>query len=222
MQKPFSILLVDLDRTMYPYESGVWDAVGVRIQFFIKNELGISDEEALSLRTRLREQYKSTMQGLYVEFGIDQQRYLQFVHDIELASLIPPNPDLPALLAAIPQKKYIFTNSTCYHARRILQYLHVQDCFEDIMDATMIIPYTKFEREAFPIALRLIGSPAPAECVMIDDEEDIIDRATEEGLKGILVNQNPQQNGHNHIQIPTINQLDQALAQLTEQCSPSL
>ncbi len=202
---------------MYPFESGVWDAVGVRIQLFIKNKLNIPDEEVLTLRIRLREQYKSTMQGLFVEFGIDQQEYLQFVHDIELASLIPPNPELPALLAAIPQKKYIFTNSTCYHARRILQYLQVQDYFEDIIDATMIIPYTKFEREAFPIALRLIGSPHPAACVMIDDEEDIIDRALEEGLKGILVNQNPQQNGHNQIQIPTINQLDQALALLTVQ-----
>lgn len=207
---------------MYPFESGVWDAVGVRIQLFIKNKLNIPDEEVITLRTRLREQYRSTMQGLYVEFGIDQQEYLQFVHDIELASLIPPNPDLPALLTAIPQKKYIFTNSTRYHAQRILQVLHVQDCFEDIMDATMIIPYTKFEREAFPIALRLIGSPAPSECVMVDDEEDIIDRAKEEGLKGILVNRTPQQNGHQHIQIPTINQLDQALKQLSEQCSPSL
>lgn len=222
MQNLFNILLIDLDRTMYPVNCGVWDTIGERIHIFIKNKLGLSDEAALNLRMRLREQYKTTMQGLHVEFGIDEQEYLQFVHDIQLTSLVPPNPDLPALLAAIPQKKYIFTNSTRYHAQRILQYLHVQDCFEDIMDATTIIPYTKFEREAFPIALRLIGSPAPSECVMVDDEEDIIDRAKEEGLKGILVNRNPQQNGHQHIQIPTINQLDQALKQLSEQCSPSL
>jgi len=222
MQNPFNILLVDLDRTMYPFESGVWDAIGARIHVFIKDKLDLSNEAALALRIRLREQYKSTMHGLHLEFGINEQEYLDYVHDIDLTALIPPNPDLPAILAAISQKKYIFTNSIYYHAERILKFLDVYDLFEDIIDASKILPYTKFEREAFPIALRLIGNPSPAECVMIDDEEEIIDRAMEEGLKGILVNQNPQQNGHHHIQIPIINQLDQALVQLTEQSSPSL
>jgi putative hydrolase of the HAD superfamily len=206
---------------MYPVNCGVWDAIGERIHIFIKNKLGLSDEAALNLRMRLREQYKTTMQGLHVEFGIDEQEYLQFVHDIQLTSLVPPNPDLPALLAAIPQKKYIFTNSTRYHAGRILHHLNVHDYFEDIIDVSMINPYTKFERAAFPIALRLIGNPPPGECVMVDDEEEIIERALEEGLQGILVNQNPQQNGHNHVQIPSINHLDRALLQLSEKYSSS-
>ena len=96
----------------------------------------------------------------------------------------------------------------------MLQLLKVRHFFTGIIDVSMIDPYTKFEREAFPTALKLIGDPAPVECVMVDDEEEIIDRAMESGLRGILVNKNPQQNGHNHIQIPTINQLDQALLQL--------
>lgn len=214
MQNSFTILLIDLDRTMYPFESGVWDAIGARIHIFIRKRLDLSDEEALTLRTRLRAQYKTTMRGLNTEFGIDEAEYLQFVHDVDLTELIPPNPTLPGLLSAIPQTKYIFTNASRFHAERVLQLLKVRHFFTGIIDVSMIDPYTKFEREAFPTALKLIGDPAPVACVMVDDEEEIIDRAMESGLRGILVNKNPQQNGHNHIQIPTINQLDQALLQL--------
>lgn len=200
---------------MYPFESGVWDAIGNRIHAFTKNNLSLSDDAVLTLRMRLREQYRSTMRGLHIEFGINEQDYLEYVHDIDLTALIPPNPDLPAILAAIPQKKYIFTNSTRYHAERVLRFLDVLNFFEDIIDANHISPYTKFERDAFPIALRLIGNPSPADCVMVDDEEEIVQRAKEEGLKGILVNHNPQMNGYNHLQISTINQLEYALQQLT-------
>jgi len=141
-----------------------------------------------------------------------------FLHDIQLTS---PYQSYLRRCLQNPEKKYIFTNSTRYHAGRILHHLNVHDYFEDIIDVSMINPYTKFERAAFPIALRLIGNPPPGECVMVDDEEEIIERALEEGLQGILVNQNPQQNGHNHVQIPSINHLDRALLQLSEKYSSS-
>ena len=215
MKKQYKILFFDLDRTLYPFESGVWDAIGDRIHSFIGMKLGISPEDAMTLRIRLREKYRSSMRGLREEFNIDEEEYLQYVHNINIDSLIPNNPKLPAILAAIPQIKYIFTNSASFHAERILNFLNISEYFEDIIDARKISPYTKFQRDAFPIALHLIGDPNPAECVMIDDEEDIIDRAKEEGLQGILVNKNPQQNGHNHIQIPTINQIEEGLRQLS-------
>ncbi len=215
MKNPYTILLFDLDRTLYPFECGVWDAIGDRIHSFMETKLGLSSEDAINLRIHLREQYKSSMQGLHEEFNINEEEYLQYVHQIDLASLFPPNPGLPAILAAIPQKKYIFTNSISFHAERVLNYLHISDFFEEIIDARMILPYTKFERESFPIALHLIGDPNPMECVMIDDEEEIIERAKEEGLQGILVNKNPQLNGHNHIQIATINEIAKGLHQLS-------
>ena len=61
---------------MYPFESGVWDAIGARIHIFIRKRLDLSDEEVLALRTRLRAQYKTTMRGLNMEFGIDEAESL--------------------------------------------------------------------------------------------------------------------------------------------------
>ena len=216
MKKQYSILLFDLDKTLYPPECGVWDAVGDRIHTFIQMKLNLSLEDAMNLRIRLRDKYQSTMRGMHEEFNTDDQEFLEFVHDINLNSLIPANPNLPKILTSIPQRKYIFTNSIDFHAQRVLNYLHISEYFEEIIDAQKITPFTKFEREAFPIALRLLGNPDPAECVMIDDEETIIENAREEGLQGILVKKIPQQNGYNQIQIPTINQIEEGLRQLTD------
>jgi len=219
MTRLFEILLVDVDRTLYPFECNVWDAIGERIHDFIRIKLGLSEEEARRLRISLREKYPTTLQGLNSEYGIDKDEYLRFVHEFDLPSLIPPNPGLPHLFASLPQKKIIFTNSTRYHAGRVLDYFAIKPCFADIIDVTMISPYTKFEREAFPLALEYLGNPAPESCVMIDDEESIIDNAVACGMQGILVNAAPQQNGHRHVQIPSINFLQDALKQLSENYS---
>lgn len=216
MTKNFEILLVDVDRTLYPFECNVWDAIGERIHDFIHLKLGLSKEEARQLRLSLRERYPTTWQGLNEEYDIDKDEYLRFVHEVDLTSLLPPNPALPGLFAALPQKKIVFTNSTRYHAGRVLDYFSIKPYFSDIIDVTMISPYTKFEREAFPLALEYLGNPAPEGCVMIDDEESIIDNAVASGMQGVLVNAAPQQNGHSHVQIPSINFLAEALARLSE------
>jgi len=216
MFNTFKLLLVDVDRTLYPFECQVWDAIGERIHLFIQQQLSMSHEQASALRISLREKYPTTLQGLHREYGVDQDAYLQFVHDVDLTTLIPPNPDLSPILGSLPQRKVIFTNSTRFHANRVMDFLSIRPYFDDVIDVTMIEPYTKFEKEAFPIALELLGNPSPQECVMIDDEDAIINNAASAGIRGILVNKDPLLNSNHHVQIPTINQLGEALQELSE------
>lgn len=212
----FSLLLVDVDRTLYPYECQVWDAIGERIHLFIQQQLGVSLEQASALRVSLREKYPTTLQGLHNEYGVEHDAYLQFVHDVDLNTLIPPNPELAPIFASLPQRKVIFTNSTRFHANRVMDFFSIRSYFDDVIDVTMIEPYTKFEKEAFPIALELLGNPPAQECVMIDDEYSIIANAAAAGMWGILVNQEPQETGSHHVQIPTINHLKEGLQELSE------
>ncbi|HAF61943.1 MAG TPA: hypothetical protein DCK95_06415 [Anaerolineaceae bacterium] len=219
MTNSFNILLVDVDRTLYPFECKVWDAIGEQIHLFIQKKLSMSNEEARSLRIALRDKYPTTLQGLHNEYGVDQDEYLQFVHDVDLATFIPPNPDLASIFASLPQRKVIFTNSTRFHANRVMDFFSIKPYFDDVIDVTMIDPYTKFEKEAFPIALELLGNPPPQECVMIDDEDQIICNAVSAGMQGILVNKDPQVNSNQHVQIPTINHIKEALEELSEKYS---
>lgn len=216
MQKQIETLLIDVDRTLYPFEADVWDAIGERIHTFIQAELNLSAEEATDLRRTLRERYPTTLQGLHSEYGTNEAKYLEFVHDVDLSTLIPPNPELKTIFKALPYRKIIFTNSSCFHARNVLTHLDLLPFFEDFIDVTMVNPYTKFQKEAFTIALELIGNPDPGTCVMVDDEEEIIDNAVSMGLKGILVRKEPLSNHNGHVQIPSINLLPKALEKLSE------
>ena len=219
---PFEFLLVDVDRTLYPFDCQIWDAIGERIHQYIQQKLALSEEDAMQLRINMREKYQTTLQGLHTEFNIDEEEYLRFVHHVDLSSHIPPNPQLQEIFASLPQKKIIFTNSTVYHATRVLEYFSIRPYFEDIIDVTMITPYTKFQPEAFPIALERLGNPSPKSCVMIDDEQEIINNAISVGMRGILVNPRPSTNGLCQVSVPSINHLPEGLLKLSEKCTNSL
>ena len=56
-------------------------------------------------------------------FDIDEFEFLDYVHDIDLADHLTKNIDLRNLIAAYPQRKFIFTNADKNHVNRILKIL---------------------------------------------------------------------------------------------------
>ena len=54
-------------------------------------------------------------------------------HDIDLAAVLP-SPELAAALAALPGRKFIFTNGSRRHAEAVTERLGVTGQFEDICD----------------------------------------------------------------------------------------
>lgn len=165
----FQTLLVDLDDTVYPGTSGLWDAIGVRINQFMVERVHIPVEHVSLLRQHLYRTYGTTMRGLITEYQADRDEYLAFVHDVPLGEYIQPDPQVRFVLQNYPQKKVIFTNADVPHARRVLRHLQLDDLFEQIVDICQMDPYCKPQQEAFEIALKNIGNPDPRTCVFIDD-----------------------------------------------------
>ncbi|MCX8025711.1 MAG: hypothetical protein N3A60_10960, partial [Thermanaerothrix sp.] len=114
------ILIFDLDDTLYPASSGVWEAIGERIDLFIHQKLGLSHEEVEPFRKNLFRTFGTTLRGLYLQYHIDPAEYLAFVHDIPLERYLQPNPALRTLLKVLPYPKVIFTNADKNHANRVL------------------------------------------------------------------------------------------------------
>jgi len=83
-------LLIDLDDTLYPHSNGVWDMIGERINHFLINEMNFPEESVASLRTRLFQQYGTTLRGLQKEFSVDMKAYLDYVHNVPLEKVIAP------------------------------------------------------------------------------------------------------------------------------------
>jgi putative hydrolase of the HAD superfamily len=184
---PITTLLIDLDDTLYPPSSGIWDLIGVRIDLFIHDRLGLAWEKIPALRREFFINYGTTMRGLVINYGIDPEDYLKFVHEVPIEELIAPDPELTAVLSSLTQNKVIFTNASERHARRVLRALQLEMVFGQIIDVRQVAPFCKPQPEAYLLALKLAGETVPQNCLVIDDSERNLSAASGLGFPTVLV-----------------------------------
>lgn len=197
-------LIFDLDDTLYPPTSGVWDAIGDRINQFLLDNLKLTPDDVNEVRQYLFHTYGTTLRGLQTEYGIDPYKYLNYVHNIPLETYLQPNPALKQMLKKISSRKVIFTNSDQNHALRVLSQLALDGVFERIVDVLDVAPYCKPQPEAFEKALHLMGKPDPARCLVVDDSVRNIETAREMGFITILVGAHNGGARAAHAQLDTI------------------
>jgi pyrimidine 5'-nucleotidase len=182
----FSTLFFDLDDTLYPNSTGLWQAIRNRIQQYMIERLNIAENDAPALREQYFKMYGTTLRGLQARHKIDTEDFLAFVHDLPLRDFITPDPLQRDVIASLPQRKLVFTNADIHHARRVLAALDLSDLFENIVDIHAVAPYCKPMPESFAIAQELADEPDPRKCVMIDDLPRTTRAAREVGMASIL------------------------------------
>lgn len=187
----FRTFLFDLDDTLYPPQTGIWDRIGDRMNDYMTVRLGIPAGDVPELREHLFHTFGTTMRGLQQTFHIDERDFLAYVHDVQVADHIQPSPALRELIERIPARKVIFTNADSKHAARVISALGLDGCFEQVVDILDISPYCKPMPEAYPRALDLIGENDPRRVVMIDDSSRNLRPAAQLGIQTILVNPRP-------------------------------
>ena len=185
----FTTIFFDLDDTLYPASTGLWDAIKERMNIYMSDRMGFDPAEIPYLRDKYYRQYGTTLRGLQAHHDIDTQDFLAFVHDLPLVDYIQPNPALREAIAALRTRNLVFTNADAAHARRVLKALHLDDCFEDIVDVNAVAPYCKPMPESFQIAMRMASESDPGRCVIIDDLPRTTQAAREAGWYSILFGQ---------------------------------
>ena len=126
-----SYWIFDLDNTLYSSDTNLFIQIKKNIVKFISNEFKIDENKADQERIRLYRKFGTSLRGLIVENNIKPERFLDYVHDIDL-SLIKPNIHLNTLLNKINEKKIIFTNASLKHAENILSVLGLSNNFSSI------------------------------------------------------------------------------------------
>ena len=183
----FKVMLFDLDETLYPPATGIWEAIGLRMDRFIEDYMHISKIEVTSLRNELFHKYGTTLRGLREVYGINETEFLAYVHDIPINNYLRKDEGLIHTLSLFSPKKVIFTNADTNHAKRVLTCLGVENFFEKVIDIKAIHPYCKPMTEAFEEVLRLLEKPNPGDCVVIDDSLRNLQTAHEQGFYTIRV-----------------------------------
>ncbi|MFC1996615.1 pyrimidine 5'-nucleotidase [Chloroflexota bacterium] len=183
-------IFFDLDATLYPESNGLWPAIRARIDQFMLERMKIPESEIKSLREQYYIHYGTTLRGLQINFDIDAEEYLNFVHDLPLNKYLQPEPILRKILLSIPCRRWIFTNSDRPHAERVISMMGIKDCFEGMVDVYALDPYCKPKPEAYQLALQLSGTANPKSCALLDDSASNLKPAKELGFFTVLVGQN--------------------------------
>lgn len=182
----FSTIFFDLDDTLYPNSTGLWQAIKNRINLYMIEQLGVPEKDAPPLREQYFKMYGTTLRGLQARHNVDTEDFLAFVHDLPLQDYITPDPIQREIIASLPSRKLVFTNADENHARRVLTALNLSDLFEFIVDIHAVNPYCKPMPESFAIAQELADEPDPRKCVMIDDLPRTTRAALNVGMASIL------------------------------------
>ncbi len=174
----------DLDNTLYSAPA-LYDCIGKRMIAYIASALGVEPDQALQLRERYFHLYGATIAGLIRHHAIDAHDFLAHVHDVD-CSVLAPDPELGALIAALPGRKIIFTNGGGGHGQRVLERLGFAAAFEVVFDIEAAGLAGKPQPESYR---RLIAAHRidPARAMLIEDAPRNLAPAHELGFATALV-----------------------------------
>ena len=125
--------IFDLDNTLYPASSNLFAQIDQRMGEFIASYLDLPFDEARKIQKAYYIGYGTTLSGLMSEHGLKPEKFLDYVHDIDV-SMLSPSPELAATIEALPGEKYIFTNGSRKHAENVAGQLGVLEKFDDVFD----------------------------------------------------------------------------------------
>ena len=157
----------DLDNTLYPVTANLFDQIDRRMCSYIADYLDIPAPDAYKVQKSFFREHGTTLRGMMECHDMDPDPYLEYVHDVDMASINPDKKMINAL-DQLPGRKIVFTNAATNYAMRVMENLGITNHFEaifDIVDAGYLPKpdpsvYTKFvERFDFD----------PTKAVMVED-----------------------------------------------------
>ena len=159
--------LFDLDNTLYPAASNLFDQIDQRMGVYISKLLGISRRHARDLQKRYYRDHGTTLNGLMLNHDVDPDAYLEYVHDIDL-TVIGAAPSLATALSQLPGRKIVFTNGSAAHADRVMTKLGIDNYFEGIQDIKASEYKPKPDLAAYQSVIARFGL-MPRSLIMVDD-----------------------------------------------------
>ena len=170
LSSPFQSIdtwIFDLDNTLYPASSRLFDQVDRRITEYIMQALDLEWDDAHKKQKLFFREYGTSLSGMMEVHNIPANEYLEYVHNIDLSPLAP-SPVLNQALEQLPGRKVIFTNGSTAHAKNVTEKLGITHHF----DATFDIVDCEFTPKPDLIVYEKMLSTLsinPKSAVMIED-----------------------------------------------------
>lgn len=215
MKSKISLILFDLDNTLYPASSKLHSRIVELMREQVAEILGVTPEQADADRHEGFLKHGTTARWLLLEKGISAERVREFqeaVHPGDTHNYLEPLPELDKLLAGIEKPKAILTNSTLSHATRVLDTLGVRQHFSHIFDIVFNELEGKPAAGAYQRVLAQLGVE-PAEVLFIDDVPSYLNGFRKLGGHTLLVDETGRANTEGHPRITSVFELPSILGE---------
>lgn len=180
----------DLDNTLYPPETRLFDQIEPLMTAYVMRALGVSRAEADRLRQVYWREHGTTLAGLMDLHGVDPGPYLHEVHQISMEPL-SPDPKLARAIAALPGRRIVYTNGTAPYAERVIEARGLSGLFDAIYGVEHANFRPKPERQAFDAVFARDGL-TPARAAMFEDDPRNLAVPHALGMRTVLVAPTPE------------------------------
>lgn len=183
----------DLDNTLYPARSRLFDQIDLKMGVFISERLSVDRVEARKIQKKFFFEHGTTLRGLMLEHDITPDDFLGYVHDID-HSVLDANPSLDAVLGRLPGRKLIFTSGTVAHAESVMDVIGIKHHFEDIFDIKSADYLPKPHHPTYDKFVEHVGV-APGRAAMFEDIIRNLEAPHKLGMVTVLVHDNDNEDG---------------------------
>jgi putative hydrolase of the HAD superfamily len=172
--------IFDLDNTLYRVSPRLHAAIDQELRGFVAEFLGVDQAEAHEVQKRYFREYGLTLRGLMVNHGLDPSLFFSKMRAVDLAE-IEPDQRLVAAIAALPGRKFVYTNAPVHHAEAVLGRIGLDSHFAAVHDIIAAEFVPKPDVSAYRALCRRYDIE-PGRAAMIDDVVANLTPAAEIGM----------------------------------------
>lgn len=184
-----TVWFFDLDNTLHDAGSAVFPRMNAAMTAYICEHLGLPMEQADALRVHYWQRYGSTLLGLMRHHRVKAAHFLHETHRFpDLEQRVRGHAHDLYRLRRLRGVKLLLTNAPAQYARRVLQALRIEDCFDAVIPIEQMTVFGRLrpkpDRRLFrrlPAVLKV----APRRCVLVEDTLEHQKAARAEGWRTV-------------------------------------
>jgi putative hydrolase of the HAD superfamily len=186
--------IFDLDNTLYPASARLFDQIDVKMGDYISKLLNVDRAEARRVQKKFFHSHGTTLSGLMEAHGTEPSEFLDYVHDIDL-EVLEEDRALVLGIAALPGRKFVFTNGDQLYAQRVLDRLGLGGSFEAVHDIRACGFVPKPERSGYESLCRSFQIK-PENALFVEDMARNLKPAKAMGMTTVWVNNGSERGSH--------------------------
>jgi len=188
--------IFDLDNTLHDARPHIFPHINQAMTRYIAERLSMSEADAQALRMHYWHRYGATLKGLSRHHAIDPHHFLWHTHQFpDLRGMLVADAGLRHMLARLPGRKIVFTNSPLHYARAVLDLLGIARAFEAVYSVESVRLRPKPDPAGFRLLLRAERLEA-TRSVLVEDTLPNLRAARALGMGTVWVSREPRRPGY--------------------------